>query len=187
MTLVAAVRSRASARRRTVAGGLPACRRPDGIKLCYMARFRYLTADVFTDVPFGGNQLASFPDARGIPERRLLDVTREFNYAETTFVFPPTDPSHTRQVRIFTPAGEIPFAGHPTVGTAHVLAAIGDIPLTGDTTKIVFEEKVGLVPVEIRSKNGVPVFAQLTTAVPPEQGPPAPDNATLAKVLGLDT
>jgi len=90
-------------------------------------------------------------------------------------------------VRIFTPASEIPFAGHPTVGTAHVLAAIGDIPLTGDTTKIVFEEKVGLVPVEIRSKDGVPVFAQLTAAVPPEQGPPAPDNATLATVLGLET
>ena len=152
-----------------------------------MPKFKYLTADVFTDVPFGGNQLAVFPDARGIPEHRLQEVTREFNYSETTFVYPPDDPSHTRRVRIFTPAAEIPFAGHPTVGTAHVLAAIGEIPLTGDVTKITFEEKVGLVPVEIRTKNGVPFFAQLTTAVPPAQGPPAPDRATLAKVLGLET
>jgi len=151
-----------------------------------MPKFRYLTADVFTDVPFGGNQLAIFPDARGIPEHRLLDVTREFNFSETTFVYPPEDPANTRRVRIFTPGGEIPFAGHPTVGTAHVLAAIGEIPLTGDVTKIVFEEKVGLVPVEIRTKNGAPVFAQLTTAVLPEKGPPAPDRATLARVLGLD-
>jgi trans-2,3-dihydro-3-hydroxyanthranilate isomerase len=152
-----------------------------------MPKFRYLTADVFTDVPFGGNQLAIFPDARGIPEHRLQDVAREFNYSESTFVYPPDDPTHTRRVRIFTPGAELPFAGHPTVGTAHVLAAIGEIPLTGDTTKIVFEEKVGLVPVEIRSRNGSPVFAQLTTAVLPEQGPPAPDRATLATVLGLDT
>jgi trans-2,3-dihydro-3-hydroxyanthranilate isomerase len=151
-----------------------------------MAKFRYLTADVFTDTPFGGNQLAVFPDARGIPEHRLLDVTREFNYAETTFVYPPSNPANTRQVRIFTPAAEVPFAGHPNVGTAHVLAAIGAIPLTGDTTKIVFEEKVGLVPVEIRSKNGAPVFAQLTAPRMPEVGPPPPGRAVLAKVLGLD-
>src|SRR3954468_1222360 len=104
-----------------------------------MPKYRYLTADVFTDTPFGGNQLAVFPDARGIPEERLLDVTREFNYSETTFVYPAKDASNTRQVRIFTPGGEVPFAGHPTVGTAHVLAAIGDIPLTSDRTKIVFE------------------------------------------------
>ncbi len=152
-----------------------------------MPKFRYHTADVFTDVPFGGNQLAIFPDARGIPEHRLQDVTREFNFSETTFVYPPDDPSHTRRVRIFTPGEEVPFAGHPTVGTAHVLAAIGEIPLTGDITRITFEEKVGVVPVELRARDGVPVFAQLTTAVLPSQGPPAPDRATLATVLGLET
>lgn len=151
-----------------------------------MPKFRYLTADVFTDVPFGGNQLAVFPDARDIPEHRLQDVTREFNYSETTFVYPPDDPAHTRRVRIFTPAAEIPFAGHPTVGTAHVLAMIGEIPLTGDTTSIVLEEKVGPVRVKIRAKNGVPIFAQLTAAKLPEVGPPPPDRAALAKVLDLD-
>ena len=150
-----------------------------------MAKFRYLTADVFTDAPFGGNQLAVFPDARGIPEHRLLDVTREFNYSETTFVYPAEHAAHTRRVRIFTPGGEVPFAGHPTVGTAHVLAAIGDIVLVGDTTSIVLEEGVGPVPVSIRSRNGVPVFAQLSVAKLPEVGPPVPDRAALARVLGL--
>lgn len=151
-----------------------------------MARHRYLTADVFTDVPFGGNQLAIFPDARAIPEHRLLDVTREFNFSETTFVFPPDDPKHARRVRIFTPGGEVPFAGHPTVGTAHALAAIGEIQLTGETTRIVLEEKVGPVPVTIRASGGVPVFAQLSVAKLPETGPPPPSREALAGVLGLE-
>ena len=151
-----------------------------------MAKFRYLTADVFSDTPFGGNQLAVFPDARGIPEHRLMEVTREFNYSETSFVYPPDDPAHTRRVRIFTPGAEVPFAGHPTVGTAHVLAATGDVPLTGETTHIVFEEGVGPVPVSIRSKGGVPVFAQLSVAKLPELGPPPAQRAAIAAVLGLD-
>jgi trans-2,3-dihydro-3-hydroxyanthranilate isomerase len=151
-----------------------------------MARFRYLTADVFTDVPFGGNQLAIFPDARGIPEHRLLDVTREFNYAETTFVFPPSDPRWTRRVRIFTPGGEVPFAGHPTVGTAHALAETGEIALTGETTHIVLEEKVGPVPVAIRARNGTPVFAQLSVAKLPEVLAPPPPREALAASLSLD-
>ena len=151
-----------------------------------MTKFRYLTADVFTDTPFGGNQLAVFPDARGIPENRLMDVTREFNYSETSFVYPPDDPAHTRRVRIFTPGAEVPFAGHPTVGTAHVLAAIGDVPLTGETTHIVFEEGVGPVPVSIRAKGGVPVFAQLSVAKLPELGPPPAHRTAIAAVLGLD-
>lgn len=151
-----------------------------------MAKYRFLTVDVFTDVPYGGNQLAVFPDARGIPEHRLADVTREFNFSETTFVYPPADPANTRHVRIFTPGAELPFAGHPTVGTAHVLASIGEIPLAGDTTRVVFEEGVGPVPVSIRAKDGVPVFAQLSVAKLPELGPPAADRAALAGVLGLD-
>lgn len=151
-----------------------------------MARFRYLTVDVFTDVPFSGNQLAVFPDARGIPEHRLLDVTREFNYSETTFVYPADDPAHTRRVRIFTPGAEVPFAGHPTVGTAHVLAAIGEIPLSGDRTRIVFEEGVGPVPIAIRSSQGVPVSAQLSVAMLPEIGPLAASRDAIAATLGLD-
>ncbi len=150
-----------------------------------MTQFRYLTCDVFTAERFGGNQLAVFPDARGIPDELMLPITREFNYSETTFVLPARDAANTRHVRIFTPGGEVPFAGHPTVGTAHVLASIGEISLTGDLTKIVFEEGVGPVPVSIRSRGGVPEFCQLSVAKLPEIGPPPPDAAALAAVLGL--
>ena len=151
-----------------------------------MPRFRYLTADVFTDQLFGGNQLAVFPDATGIHEHRLQDVAREFNFSETTFVFPAADRAHTRRVRIFTPGTELPFAGHPTIGTAHVLAATGDVPLTGDLTSIVLEEKVGPVPVTIRAEDGRPVYCELTAAMLPEEGPPPPSRDALARALSLE-
>jgi len=150
-----------------------------------MPRYRYLTADVFTDAPFGGNQLAVFPDARGIPEHRLQDVAREFNFSETTFVYPPSDAAHTRRVRIFTPGTELPFAGHPTVGTAHVLAATGEIPLTGARTSIVLEERVGPIPVTIRADGGSPIHCELSVAKLPEEGPPAPSREALAEAIGL--
>lgn len=149
-------------------------------------RYRYLTADVFTDRPFGGNPLAVFPEARGLSPERMQQIARELNLSETVFVLPPDDPRHTRRLRIFTPGMELPFAGHPTVGTAHILAAIGEIPLTADTTRIVFEEGVGPVPVSIRADGGAPVFAQLTSAQLPEQGPPAPPASELAALLSLE-
>src|SRR5689334_18855686 len=148
-------------------------------------RARYLTADVFTDHRFGGNQLAVFPDARDIDPGLFQNIAREFNYSETTFVLPPDDPSHTAKVRIFTPGGELQFAGHPTVGTAHVLATIGAVALTGPETRIVFEEGVGPVPVTIRATNGKPRFAQLSAAKLPEVGPPPPPREALAAILGL--
>ena len=147
---------------------------------------RYLTVDVFTNHVFGGNQLAVFPDAAEIPPELMPRIAREFNYSETTFVLPPTDPKHTRRVRIFTPGSELAFAGHPTVGTAHVLATIGAIELTGDETRIVFEEGVGPVPVTIRAREGRPTFAQLSVARLPEIGPPAPRADRLAAMLSLD-
>jgi trans-2,3-dihydro-3-hydroxyanthranilate isomerase len=146
---------------------------------------RYFTADVFTDRRFGGNPLAVFPDARDIPAELMQPIAREFNYSETTFVLPPDDPSHTAKVRIFTPGGELQFAGHPTVGTAHVLASTGVIPLDGPSTRIVFEEGVGPVPVVIKAANGKPVFAQLSAAKVPEVGPPPPSRETLASMLSL--
>lgn len=147
---------------------------------------RFITADVFTSRRFGGNQLAVLPDARGLSSEQMLAITREFNYSETTFVLPPENPAHTRKVRIFTPAGEIPFAGHPTVGTAYVLAATGAVPLTGDRTRIVLEEGVGPVPVVIQSTNGAPTFCQFSVAMLPEVLKPLPPRATLAAVLSLD-
>jgi trans-2,3-dihydro-3-hydroxyanthranilate isomerase len=151
-----------------------------------MASYRFLTADVFTSKRFGGNQLAVLPDARGLTDEQLIAITREFNYSETTFVYPPDNPAHTRRVRIFTPGGELPFAGHPTVGTAFVLATTGEIPLTGDETRIVLEEKVGPVPVVIRTRNGKPAFCQFSVAKLPEVGAPLPSRAALAAVLSLN-
>jgi trans-2,3-dihydro-3-hydroxyanthranilate isomerase len=146
---------------------------------------RYITCDVFTDHTFGGNQLAVFPDASGIPPELMHPIAKEFNYSETTFVLPPSDPKHTRRVRIFTPGGELQFAGHPTVGTAHVLAATGAIALNGDVTSVVLEEGVGPVPVSIRAEGKRPTFAQLSVAQLPQVGPPPPDAKTLAAMLSL--
>ena len=148
-------------------------------------RAQYITCDVFTDHTFGGNQLAVFPDASGIPPELFPHIAREFNYSETTFVLPPSDPKHTRRVKIFTPGGELQFAGHPTVGTAHVLAATGAVKLNGAATDIVLEEGVGPVPVSIRGEGGRPTFAQLSVAQLPQVGPPPPDAKTLAAMLSL--
>src|SRR5512142_83473 len=145
----------------------------------------YFTTDVFTDQKFGGNQLAVFPDGRGISSELMARIAREFNYSETTFVLPPDDPSHTARVRIFTPGGELPFAGHPTVGTAFVLAHTGAIPLRGPETRIVLEEGVGPVPVLIRAKAGKPDFAQLSAAMLPEVSPPPAPPSALAEMLSL--
>ena len=146
----------------------------------------FYTADVFTDTLFGGNQLGVLPDARGLTTEQMLAITREFNYSESTFVFPPEDPAHTRRVRIFTPGGEVPFAGHPTVGTAHVLAAIGEVPLTGAETRIVLEENVGPVPVTIRARDGKPDFAQLSVAMLPQVSAPTVSRERLASILSID-
>jgi len=151
-----------------------------------MPSFQFYTADVFTRRQFGGNQLAVFPDAKDLPPELMPRIAREFNFSETTFVLPPSDPKHTRRVRIFTPGGELPFAGHPTIGTAYVLASIGDIALTGAETRIVFEEGVGPVPVTVRATDGRPDYAQLTVAKLPEFGPPPPDARDLARSLGLE-
>lgn len=147
-----------------------------------MAEFRYVTLDVFTDTPFGGNQLAVFPDARAIPERALIEITREFNYSETTFCYPPANPAHAARVRIFTPGAEVPFAGHPTVGTAVALHAMG--PEAARETRLVLEEGVGPVPVTVRPDAKAP-FAQFSVAKLPEVGPPVPTRTTLAEILSL--
>jgi trans-2,3-dihydro-3-hydroxyanthranilate isomerase len=151
-----------------------------------MRSFQYYTVDVFTRDRFGGNQLAVFPDARNLDPALFQPIAREFNFSETTFVLPPADASNTRRVRIFTPGGELQFAGHPTVGTAFVLAAAGLIPLDGAETRIVLEEGVGPVPVTINAQAGKPGFAQLSVAQLPMIGPPAPPAGELARCLSLE-
>jgi trans-2,3-dihydro-3-hydroxyanthranilate isomerase len=118
---------------------------------------QFTTVDVFTDRKFSGNPLAVVLDAQGLSNEHMQAIAAEFNYAETTFVFPPQDPKHTAHVRIFTPRAEMPFAGHPNVGTAFVLARLGKV--TGDS--LVFEEKAGLVPMDIIREGGTVVATQL--------------------------
>jgi trans-2,3-dihydro-3-hydroxyanthranilate isomerase len=150
-------------------------------------RYKFYTADVFSDRIFGGNPLAVFPQAEGLNAEQMQRVAREFNLSETVFVFPCETPQGTRRLRIFTPTTEIPFAGHPTVGTAFVLGAIGEIALQEEMTKIVFEEGVGAVPVKILSKAGKPSYCELTVAKLPEFGSPPPAIADLAAMLSLDS
>lgn len=151
-----------------------------------MRRLRYVTADVFTDQRFGGNPLAVVPDARGLTDEQMLAITREFNYSESTFVLPPENDGQSCRVRIFTPGGEVPFAGHPTVGTAIVLTAIRALPLTGDETRLVLGENVGPVPVTVRSTDGRPHSARLTVAQLPTEEHPAADAGAIASALSLD-
>jgi trans-2,3-dihydro-3-hydroxyanthranilate isomerase len=146
----------------------------------------FVTLDVFTSAAFGGNQLAVFPDATNIPEDALLQITREFNFSETTFCYPPTDPAHTRRVRIFTPGGEIPFAGHPTVGTAIALRAQGSAADASGVVSMVLEEGVGPIPVTVRPAGDGNAFAQFSVARLPEIGPSAPSRGMLAEILSVD-
>jgi trans-2,3-dihydro-3-hydroxyanthranilate isomerase len=147
---------------------------------------RYLTLDVFTARPFGGNQLAVFPEASGIPDELLLPITCEFNFSEVTFCYPAVEAEHTRRVRIFTPGGEIPFAGHPTVGTA-VALALKEGVLDGASGRMVFELGVGPVPVDVRIESPTRAWAELSVAKLPETGPQTPTLNTLAEILSLET
>jgi trans-2,3-dihydro-3-hydroxyanthranilate isomerase len=123
---------------------------------------RYVTVDVFTDRAFGGNPLAVVLDAGGLSTAQMQAIASEFNYSETTFVLPPRDRAHDAQVRIFTVNKEIPFAGHPNVGTAFVLAT----QATKAPARLLFEEGAGLVPVEVLTKEGRAVGAELTAPQP---------------------
>jgi trans-2,3-dihydro-3-hydroxyanthranilate isomerase len=108
---------------------------------------RYVTIDVFTDRMFGGNPLAVVLDAAGLSTSQMQAIAIEFNYSETTFILPPKHRDHSAWVRIFTPGGEIPFAGHPNVGTAFALAGILADRNERVPEQFVFEEEAGLVPV----------------------------------------
>ena len=108
-------------------------------------KYHYFICDVFTDTRFHGNQLAVLPNAAGLSTVEMQQIAREFNFSETAFVFP-AEEGHTRKVRIFTPTTEIPFAGHPNIGTAFVLTETGELGNDTVPESICFEEKAGLVP-----------------------------------------
>lgn len=116
----------------------------------------YVTTDVFTSERFAGNPLAVIPDARGLSGEAMQKIATEFNYSETTFVLPPENPDNTARVRIFTPTKEIPFAGHPNVGTAFILGRQAEIFGKAPGDRLIFEEKAGLVDVQLlRTGNDV--------------------------------
>jgi trans-2,3-dihydro-3-hydroxyanthranilate isomerase len=142
-----------------------------------VSAFRYVVADVFTDKPLAGNQLAVFTDAREIPEDLLQPLAREMNFSETVFVLPTESDGHAR-IRIFTPTIEIPFAGHPTLGTAFVLAAplqLGEIRL---------ETGAGVVPVRLEREGPRIVFGRMEQPIPTVE--PYEDEAELLDALGVE-
>lgn len=128
----------------------------------------FVTVDVFTDRAFGGNPLAVVPDARGLDTARMQAIATEFNLSETTFVLPPRDPAHTAEVRIFTPRLELPFAGHPNVGTAFVLAtaAASATAARPAADTMMFEEKAGLVAVTLVRDGAAVTGARLAAPQP---------------------
>jgi trans-2,3-dihydro-3-hydroxyanthranilate isomerase len=141
-----------------------------------MADFRYVICDVFTDRPLAGNQLAVFTDARRLPEAYLPLLAREMSFSETVFVYPPAAGGHAR-IRIFTPAAELPFAGHPVLGTAFVLAGPLQLPT------IVLETGVGPVPVALERDGPRIVFGRMTQPVPTVE--PFADAERLCRALGV--
>jgi trans-2,3-dihydro-3-hydroxyanthranilate isomerase len=144
-----------------------------------MARFRYVVADVFTDTPLQGNQVAVFTDARDIPEHRLQELAREINFSETTFVYPPDADGHVR-VRIFTPGVELPFAGHPLLGTAVVLG--GPLQLI----EIRLETGKGTIPIVLEREGARIVSARMRQPVPTIQSFPQVDEL-LAALGGVES
>jgi trans-2,3-dihydro-3-hydroxyanthranilate isomerase len=142
-----------------------------------MATYRYVVADVFTDAPLQGNQLAVFTDARDIPEQLLQPLATEMAFSETVFVYPTDAEAHVR-IRIFTPASEIPFAGHPTLGTAFVLAQPMQLEV------IAIETGSGIVPVWLEREGPKIVFGRMHQPVPTVE--PFDDEATLLEALGVE-
>jgi trans-2,3-dihydro-3-hydroxyanthranilate isomerase len=123
---------------------------------------RYVTIDVFTNRMFGGNPLAVVLDAAGLTTPQMQSIAAEFNYSETTFVLPPRDARHTAQVRIFTTRNEVPFAGHPNVGTAVVLARELEAAGKEPANQFIFEEGAGLVAIRLLREGGAVNGAELT-------------------------
>jgi trans-2,3-dihydro-3-hydroxyanthranilate isomerase len=150
-----------------------------------MGEARYVLVDVFAEGPFKGNPLAVFPDGAQVPERLHQTVARELNLSETTFVYPPRDDSHDFGVRIYTPAEELPFAGHPTLGTSFVLALEGRIAVAGGKGATRLREKVGVIPVELDAMTGGSGSATMQQPKP-EFDAANNNRAGLAKLVSLE-
>ena len=149
-------------------------------------QLRYHTLDVFTDTRFGGNPLAVVHDADGLSPEVMQQIAREFNLSETVFILKPANPAHSARVRIFTPSRELPFAGHPTVGTAILLAQIRAPLVNGERDAfIALEETIGPVRVGVRLRTDAPPFAEFDAPKLPEKNGTLPSRERLAGALGL--
>lgn len=147
-------------------------------------RLRFLTADVFTDTPFSGNPLAVLPEATGLTDVQMQRIAREFNFSETVFVLPATNPNHAARLRIFTPTSELPFAGHPTIGTSLALVEIGAVRLVDGSAEIILEENVGPIPVRISTGGHASPQAWLTARAPSAVAE-SPDLNAIAELISL--
>src|SRR5690606_21982193 len=145
--------------------------------------YSFVQVDVFTDRQFGGNPLAVFLDGTGLSDAEMQAIAREMNLSETTFVLPPERDDCVARVRIFTPGRELPFAGHPTVGSAYVLATSGRVP--AGATEFALEERVGPVPVRLEGDPSAPTFIWMRHPAA-TFGPPREGRVQLAAALGLD-
>jgi trans-2,3-dihydro-3-hydroxyanthranilate isomerase len=142
--------------------------------------------DVFTDRPFAGNPLCVVPDGTGLSTEQMQAIAKEMNLSETTFVLPPTDPRAAYWMRIFTPAKEIPFAGHPSVGTAYVMACAGRFPLQEPVTRIFQQVGIGTLPLDIEVADGNPGRVVMTQGKP-SFGGVVRDVTPIAEAMGLDS
>ncbi|MFY9556371.1 MAG: PhzF family phenazine biosynthesis protein, partial [Blastocatellia bacterium] len=145
---------------------------------------RFVIADVFAENQFGGNQLAVFTDGEGLDAATMQNIAREMNYSETTFLSPP-ERGGDYLVRIFTPARELPFAGHPLVGSAYVIVAERMKPRSEPVTTLTLETGVGPIHVEVRTENQQPGRTTMTQPLPVVRGSYS-NKAALAKALSLD-
>lgn len=145
-----------------------------------MPVYPFVTVDVFTQARFGGNPLAVFTDARGLSDAQMQSLAAEMNLSETTFILPPADPAHTARVRIFNRTAEMPFAGHPSVGTGYVLAQRGSAGV------ITLEVPAGIVEVNVeRDAEGAPIGAVISAPQPLTLGPEL-EPETIAACVGID-
>jgi trans-2,3-dihydro-3-hydroxyanthranilate isomerase len=147
-------------------------------------KYTFHIVDVFSSTPFGGNQLAVLPDAAGISTEGMQKIAREFNFGETTFVLPKSDPANTYRVRIFTPRMELDFAGHPSVGTACALV-MKQHERFSEPIRLVLEENIGPVTVDVAQRNRE-FHGTLTLSGKIEAPAGAPSPAELAAVLSVE-
>ena len=149
---------------------------------------QFYQADVFTNLPFGGNPVAVVPDASGLSDREFQQIAREMNLSETVFILPPTELVAVAKIRIFTPTQEIPFAGHPVLGAFFVLGKLGRLPLEGPVTRVFHECNIGVFPVDVHCHRGEILRVVMSQPKPEFLGTVDPGEAVyeVAAALGMD-